>query len=155
VRLNLDAYPRAWVVHDFRPLPDLRRLGREARNGPMQEMLFSNDMTWPDPARTVYDPRRYAWIEETDLPALSAHLPGRPTSPGESVRVVPSEPDRVELEAVLGRPGVVVLADIFSPGWHLAIDGRPAPIYRANSMMRGAAVGEGRHTLVYSFRPAS
>ena len=42
-----------------------------------------------------------------------------------------------------------------SPGWNLTIDGLPAPIYRTNRLMRGAAVTAGRHTLVYTYDPAS
>ncbi|MFO0909912.1 MAG: YfhO family protein [Isosphaeraceae bacterium] len=41
------------------------------------------------------------------------------------------------------------------PGWELTIDGQPAPIYRTNRMMRGAAVPSGRHRLVYTFNPRS
>jgi hypothetical protein len=118
-------------------------------------MLFSNDLTWPDPTRPVYDPRRYVWLDETDRPELNAYVPGGSPSAGDVVRVVRCDPDRVELDATLDRPGIVVLADVHYPGWTLTIDGRAAPIYRANRMMRGAAVGAGRHTLVYTFRPLS
>ena len=65
------------------------------------------------------------------------------------------EPDRVELKATLDRPGLVVLADVYYPGWTLAIDGRPATIERANRMMRAAAVDRGEHTLAFTYRPAS
>jgi hypothetical protein len=155
VRRNLDDYPRAWVVHEARSLPPLRTLDRAARDVAMQEVLFSNDMIWTDPTRIVYDPRRYVWLEDSAVPELAPHLPGSYPSARETVRVVRHEPDRVELEAVLERPGIVVLADVHYPGWTLAIDGRAAPIYRVNSMMRGAAVAAGRHTLVYSYHPAS
>jgi hypothetical protein len=47
------------------------------------------------------------------------------------------------------------LADVDYPGWRLAIDGEPAPIYRVNRLMRGAAVKAGRHHLVYSYEPRS
>ena len=46
----------------------------------------------------------------------------------------------------------MVLADLFDPGWHLTIDGTPAPIWRTNRMMRGAFVPAGGHTLVYTYR---
>ena len=49
----------------------------------------------------------------------------------------------------------MVLADVFYPGWELTIDGRPAPIYRTNRAMRGAAVPSGPHRLVYTYRPGS
>src|SRR5690606_8113095 len=75
--------------------------------------------------------------------------------PAEAVRITGYEPTRVELEAHLARPGIVVLADVYYPGWRLTIDGRPAPILRVNRMMRGAAVDAGAHTLVYTYEPGS
>jgi hypothetical protein len=155
VRRNLDAFPRSWVVHDARSLPPFRGLSRTTQNVVMQEMLFSNDLSWPDPTRPVYDPRRYVWLEDSDLSSLAPYVSGGYPESAEVVRVVQCQPDRVELEAALERPGIVVLADVFYPGWTLAIDGRPAAIYRANRMMLGAAVAAGRHRLDYSYRPAS
>jgi hypothetical protein len=155
VRRNRNEYPRAWVVHDARSFPPIHGLSRAGRNQPMIEMLFSNDMSWPDPARPAYDPRRYAWLEDSLGRGLADFLPGGLPSTGEVVHVVRHEPDLVELDAVLELAGIVILADVYYPGWELTIDGLPAPIYRANRMMRGAAVAEGRHRLVYRYRPAS
>ncbi|MGO9846361.1 MAG: YfhO family protein [Methylocella sp.] len=50
---------------------------------------------------------------------------------------------------------MVILADTYYPGWRLTIDGKPAPILRANRMMRGAAVRAGVHRLVYTYEPSS
>jgi hypothetical protein len=155
VRRNLDAYPRTWVVHDARTLPAFTGLTRADRAAPMEEMLFSNDMTWPDPTRRVYNPRRYVWLEESDRAELAPYLPGGYPAPGEAVRVVKYTSDRVALEAILERPGIVILSDVYYPGWSLTIDRQAAPVYRANRMMRGAAVGAGHHSLIYTFRPAS
>jgi uncharacterized membrane protein YfhO len=55
----------------------------------------------------------------------------------------------------LHHPGIVILADAYYPGWRLTINGRPAPILRANQMMRGAAVSAGEHQLVYRYDPWS
>ena len=64
-------------------------------------------------------------------------------------------PQRVELDVELKSVGMVVLADIDYPGWELTIDGVPAPIYPVNRAMRGAAVKEGPHHLVYTYSPRS
>ena len=50
---------------------------------------------------------------------------------------------------------MVVLADIYYPGWTLKVDGKPAPIFRANRMMRGAALPAGTFRLVYTYEPKS
>jgi hypothetical protein len=44
---------------------------------------------------------------------------------------------------------------VYYPGWELTIDGKPAPIYAVNGLMRGGAVPAGIHRLVYSYAPRS
>jgi hypothetical protein len=151
---NKAAYPRAWIVHDarwFKPLGDGPSSDRDLL---MNGLLFQNDAFWSDPNRPVLDPRKIAWIETDDRRSLMKFCPGGPVDPGENV-VVSHSPQRVELTATLSRPGLVILADVFYPGWRLQIDGKEEPILRANRMMRGAMVGAGTHRLVYWYEPTS
>ncbi|MGE5755002.1 MAG: hypothetical protein ACM35G_04690, partial [Planctomycetaceae bacterium] len=152
---NEDAFPRAWVVHAARYLDPVTGMGRAERDRPMQEILFANDPLWSEPGRPVYDPHERAWVESDKRRELLGYLPGPYSSPTESVTIAHYSPQRVEIDAVLDRPGLVVLADIDYPGWRLTIDGAEAPIYRANRLMRGAAVKSGRHRLVYTYEPRS
>jgi hypothetical protein len=155
VRRNLDALPRAWAVHEARWVRTAIGPGGGGVDPAIEEMLFSNDLSWPDPGRAVYDPRLYAWLDDADRPELAAYLPGDYPSAGEAVRVVHLQADEVVIDAELERPGIVVLADVEYPGWRLTLDDRAAPIYRVNARMRGAAVPAGRHRLVYRYRPGS
>jgi Bacterial membrane protein YfhO len=150
---NLSVYPRAWVVHGGRFLPPIAGMNREDRQRPMEEILFANDLIWKSPTRVVYDPKTMAWLEADDRVALRPYLHGSSDGSVDDVRVDRYESDRVEIEADLARPGLVVLADVFYPGWTLTIDGKPAPVHRVNRMMRGAGVEAGKHRLVYLFRP--
>ena len=83
---------------------------------------------------------------QTDRAAapLAGFAPGGPADPGESVVVTNPSPQRVELRARLTRPGLVILSDVFYPGWRLTIDGQETPVLRANRMMRGAPVAQAR-----------
>jgi hypothetical protein len=155
IRRNLQVFPRAWVVHDARGLPALEGLTRLEQSGPMQEMIYSDDPIWQDPNMHAYDPRRLVWIDNDERLALREFLTGASPRPTETVKVTYPDPQSAELEAKLDSPGIVVLADVWYPGWKLTIDGRPAPIYRVNRLMRGAAVPEGTHRLVYTFEPRS
>ena len=154
---NLDAYPRAWVVHEARFKPVINDLARASRRETMEEILFSNEPFWRDSQRTLFDPRRVAWIETDDPGSLSGYLVSGGPQAGESARVVveESDPQRVVLDANLARPGLVILGEVFYPGWKLTIDGQAAPILRANRLMRGAAVKAGKHRLVYTYEPRS
>ena len=155
VRRNLKAYPRAWVVHEARSLPVLEGLTRAERSGPMQDMLYNGDKIWNDSGLPLHDPHRLIWIDMDDQLRCRNFLSGLAAHASETVKVTYPRPDRVELETKLDTPGVVVLADVYYPGWKLSIDGRPAPIYRVNRMMRARRWPKGEHRLVYTFEPGS
>jgi len=155
VRRNRLVYPRAWVVHDSRPFPDVRGLTRAEQGGPMQEILYPDDPIWHDSTLTAFDPRQLVWIDQHDQHELRPFMSGRSSRSSETVKVSYPNPQRVELEANLESAGIVVLADVHYPGWKLTIDGQPAPIYRVNRLMRGAAVAAGTHRLVYRYEPRS
>ena len=151
---NKAAYPRAWVVHRARYLERIVGLGRKERQGPMEEMLYPDDAFWKDPSHRVHDPTQIAWVEADDAANLAAFMNTNP-GPNDSATITSYGPQRVVLDVALDEPGLVVLADVYYPGWRLTIDGRPAPIYRANRLMRGAAVTSGKHRLVYTYHPRS
>jgi hypothetical protein len=153
LRRNRAAYPRAWVVHYARIRPPAT--DPDARSSLLRTLVFMNDPIWKENNRPVFDLRQAALIETDDEAALQGFSSRTPVGPTESVAVVNHEPQRIELRASLDRPGLVILADTYYPGWRLTIDGRPTPIFRANRLMRGAAVPSGEHTLVYTYEPTS
>jgi hypothetical protein len=152
---NLNEFPRAWVVHQARWLDPPSRSSRDAGGGAIQEILYADDPLWHDATMRAFDPRALAWIDTDKRTELGPYLSGRPSGPTETVTVTYPRPDRAELEASLESPGLVVLADVYYPGWELLIDGKPAPIHVVNRLMRGAAVPAGTHRLVYSYTPRS
>jgi hypothetical protein len=156
VRKNRAVYPRAWVVREGRLSRPIEGLKESDRNRAMAALLFQNDVIWKDTDRPVFDLHRAALVE-TDQPAkIAPFLPGGlPDAPSERVAITRYEPQRVEIDVRLDRPGIVVLADVFFPGWKLTIDGVPTTILRVNRMMRGAAVPAGPHKLVYGYDPDS
>src|SRR5205823_1335456 len=118
-------------------------------------LTYMNDPIWSERDRPVLDLHQTALIEIDDKESLKGYLSRTPVGPLESVAIIKYEPQRVELRAKLDRPGLVILADTYYPGWHLTVDGKTASIVRANRLMRGAAVPAGEHTLVYTYDPVS
>jgi hypothetical protein len=154
--------PRAWIVHRIEVLPPLGWGNRTATRRRTEEVLH--------PPERPRDLRKSAVVEVgggirpalpssadvLDAQTAGDFLPDR----GESCRVLHHDPLCVEIEAELSRPGLVILSDQFYPGWKLEVDsaGRPSrsiPILRANRVMRGAWLPEGRHRLTYRYRPWS
>jgi hypothetical protein len=152
---NNDAYPRAWLVHDVRVRRPVQGRDDPEQLELMKDLVYQADAFLREPGRPVYNPRVVAFVETDRLQSLAGYVSRTTVTPTESVTITVYQPQRVELSADLERPGLVILADTYYPGWKLTIDGAPAPIYRTNRLMRGAAVKEGRHTLIYTYEPVS
>jgi hypothetical protein len=153
VRRNRAAFPRAWIVHHCRPIRPIDEAPPGAQTALIKWLRSGDSDTHSD----VPDLRRTAYIETADATALAPYLTGdpRPELSMESVDVRYESATRVVIRANARRPGVLILADTFDRGWRLTIDDRPAPVLRANLVMRAAAIPGGCHTLVYTFEPAA
>ena len=154
---NLEEFPRAWVVHDARATTPFTGLSPETRSEAMQELLYAADpiWNWRDDSHRAYDPHRLAWVGRDELSEMRGRLSGKTPKPSEKVEVTYPNPQQAVLDVTLESSGLVVLADIYYPGWKLTIDGEPAPIYRVNGVMRGALASSGPHRLVFTYAPES
>ncbi|MEW6270959.1 MAG: YfhO family protein [Thermodesulfobacteriota bacterium] len=93
-----------------------------------------------------------AVVETTDpLPELAVPQ-GRAR---EDARIVVDLPERVEIEATLAAPGLLVLTDTWYPGWRAEVDGGERPILRADYAFRAVALPAGTHRVVFRYQPAS
>jgi uncharacterized membrane protein YfhO len=62
---------------------------------------------------------------------------------------------RLAIRADLACQGMVVLSDVYFPGWRARIDHEPATIHEVNGAMRGVVVPKGSHTVTMRYRPVS
>jgi hypothetical protein len=154
---NLAAYPRAWVVHRARTHTPLSRASAAERSRLMDELLYQADVFWTDRRRTVIDPRQTAWVEADDALAaqLRASLSRQDADDRELPKITDHDSEHLSLEVEMHAPGILVLADVYYPGWTLTVDGTPQEILRVNQAMRGALLSAGKHRLVFRYRPAS
>ena len=72
--------------------------------------------------------------------------------PAGQVEIVQRDPNSVTLRAQLVRPAYVVLLDRYDPNWQATLDGRPAPILRANQIFRAVYAGAGEHEIRFDYR---
>ncbi len=59
--------------------------------------------------------------------------------------------NEVVLAVTAPRPVLLLLADVWAPGWQATIDGQPAALLRADLMLRAVAVPAGRHELRFEY----
>ena len=71
--------------------------------------------------------------------------------PAGQVEIVHRDPNSVTLRARLARPAYVVLLDRYDPNWQATLDGRPAPILRANQIFRAVYAGAGLHEIRFDY----
>lgn len=62
-------------------------------------------------------------------------------------------PSEVVIEVNVSQPGILVLSDLFYPGWQAAVNGEPAKIYRADNLFRGVQLKPGRNQVTFSYLP--
>lgn len=70
-----------------------------------------------------------------------------------AVRFLSYAPKDIVLETEASVPSVLLLNDKYDPTWTVAVDGQPQPLLRANFIMRGVSLAEGRHRVVFRFKP--
>jgi hypothetical protein len=124
---NKRALPRAWLVGEAESVD-----GEEA----LRRISGESD-------RHDFDPRRTALLEvaPAEMPALAGGELGTESA----ANVTLYEPNRLVIETRAARPSVLVVSEMFYPGWEATVDDRPARIHLTNYLLRGVFVPAGEH----------
>lgn len=130
---NRDVLPRAFVVHDFKVLPD-------------KEDIFT-ELT-----SERFDPGAYVILEQepsrlpmvTDLSATDS-----------SARIVDYTPNKVVIEVDAAADGFLILTDLHYAGWKAFVDSEAQDVYKADYIFRAVELTEGQHTVEFVFDPLS
>jgi hypothetical protein len=126
---NADVLPRAFAVHELTQVTD-----------PGQVLGALN--------RIAPDLGRKAFVSAT--PPRLAQCGGQ-----DEVWVRSYASSRIELAATLQCRGMVVLADTYFPGWVAKVDGKTAPVYEVDGLVRGVVCDSGTHNIEIVYRPTS
>jgi hypothetical protein len=123
---NPAALPRAWLVHD----------ARQVASGEALPLL----------AGGAVDPRTTALLEEPPPPLAQPFDPA-----GESVVITERQPDRLRLTVRAAAPALLVLSEVYDPGWHAKVAGESAPVLVADHLLRAVPVPAGTHEVELSY----
>ncbi len=123
---NTRALPRAWLVTEAEAVDGEEALRRIRGEGTI-----------------MFDPRRTALLEvrPTELPPL----PGGDVRPESTARITSYEPNHLVIETSAPTTTVLVVSEIFYPGWTASVDGQPTSINATDYLLRGVALPVGPH----------
>jgi hypothetical protein len=132
IYLNKNHRPRAWVVHHVVEIAE--------------DDIAAAKAILADP---TFDLATQAVIE--------GHLVEPLTSPSgqNQVEFVEYAASSAKVKATLASPGVLVMSDVFYPGWQAYVNGSSTPIYATNLMMRGIYLPAGTHDVEFIYEPTS
>jgi hypothetical protein len=124
--------PRLSFVRSYRVDPDPFRAWKRAASGDVdvaREVLLDRD---PSP-----------------------RPPSGNRSPILVARLAVDRPEQVVAELTTNSTGLLVLTDLFYPGWIAEEEGRRLEILRADGFFRAVALSAGSHRVTFRYRPLS
>jgi hypothetical protein len=125
-------------------------LYRLSEVSPRAEVVTSWDVASPERGLTRvldpgFDPSRLVILEQD--PGIS---PGPPTGAGSAVYRSLSE-QSAEVVVNASAPGIVLVRNVWDPGWRATVDGRDVPVLVADFLLQGVPVPAGRHTVILRY----
>jgi hypothetical protein len=105
-----------------------------------------------------FEPYREVLFEAPEADLLGVASNGTPSAAAGDVDVVVTEvsPEVLRIQVGPHADGWLVLSEMYYPGWHTTVDGHPAPVYRADSILRAVPIaGGGSSEVVMTFAPQS
>ena len=128
--INPNALGNAWFVNTIKYV-----------NGPVEEMK----------ALDSFDARSEAIVDKKFQSQLSG---GVPADSSATIKQTAFDNENIKYESNSNAPHVAVFSEIFYKDWKAYIDGKEAPIAKANYVLRALLIPAGKHTIEFKFEPA-
>jgi hypothetical protein len=104
-----------------------------------------------------FDRTREALVDQDTAGQLRPELRAADSAPpaAGTVTVTAYANNSVRLAVSAERDGLLVLHDLYYPGWEAKVDGVRMPVVKTNILFRGVEVPAGSHVVEFEFRPFS
>jgi hypothetical protein len=116
-----------------------------------QQTVANGDAALAAVKGDALDPRRVA-VTERPVAGLAS---GAGSTAAGTARLVSYGRERVVARATAPRTSLLVLTDVYYPGWKAFVDGRETPIERVDYLLRGVRVPAGSHDVEFRYEPSS
>ena len=133
---NYDVYPRVFLVNNFKTV----------EKDTAQEYLLKN----PD-----FNLRQNVILEEKLSNESINKLKLSNNNEINNANIISYETNNVLIETSNFDASILILTDVYYPGWKAFIDGTETKIYRADGLVKAIFVPEGEHTIEFVYLPES
>jgi hypothetical protein len=137
---NLRALPRAWLT----------TRARVAYEGD-QLKLIRGQIIDPD-----FDPRTTALVDHETAAKLDKVLlteTSNADADSGNASILRRRPTTLLVEADAAKSSLLVMSEMFYPGWTAKLDGKEVDLWRVNYNLRGVLVPTGKHIIELNYRP--
>jgi hypothetical protein len=125
---NQKALPRAFVVGQVKVVSDEEKVLSElVLFNPKKLAILEEKPSWPPDGPSLY--------QEAEVTFYS--------------------PNKIVVQTNLSTPGLLVLSELWYPGWRAYDNGQEVKIYRANYLLRSVYLEAGWHTVEFVYDPLS
>ncbi len=122
-------YPRAWVVRNVKVEPSHQKVVERIQAG-------------------RFEPSQVAFMSERLEIPLDTE-----TADNSQISFGHYQEDEMGLTVTTQAPGLLVLSEIFYPGWEATINDKVAHIYKVDGILRGLVIPQGESRIVMRYRP--
>ncbi|MFC1851133.1 YfhO family protein [candidate division CSSED10-310 bacterium] len=127
---NKGCLPRAFMVHEIQVFDDAARAIAQLQ----------------DPE---FDPRKAVIIEDSGIQ-------NRTFPDGEAtVKVIELQDHKIKVQVSSLSDGCLVLAQNYSPGWKVFVDGQEQDLHQVNFILCGVLMKAGQHVVEFKYQPSS
>lgn len=128
---NLTVFPRAWLVHEV-----------GTADSTAQALAAIQSPT--------FDPRHHAILLTRDpLPPVAV------ATASETVQITHYGSNQITLHVTASAPGLLILSEVWHPGWRATIQGQAVDVLQVNGALRAVPVPTGITTIHLRFAPFS
>jgi uncharacterized membrane protein YfhO len=154
---NKNCLPRAFLADRAVVIKDAKKILEKMKSKdfePEEDVILEEVL---DSSAAFGDETRSNNITRSSAPLLqySSSERAERVSREEAVNILKYEPNYVEIEAIVGESKFLVLSDTYYPGWKVYVDGKPDKIYRADYILRGVKLTQGKHIVRFIYDPFS
>ncbi len=146
--------PETEVLYEEPKGPDTTYLHRLKEYGPRAYVVHQVEVIEKDEKvlerlrEPEFDPRRVAILPHRPDLALPSQVEGE-----SSAVILERQPERMVVDVDMAADGLLVLSEVYYPGWRAYADGEEVPIYRADHVLRAVPLRAGHHRVEMVFDP--